>query len=222
MKDSERYTRQLEESIRRFLEPIKGIPLAVVIKALTGCEVLSFDPGVMENRKLIEDLSHAAGLAGQNAFQEGIVASRPNEAGNRIEPFVLEALGRVGLKADRPSTRTGKRRAAGYPDIEIVSRDGVIAYLDCKTYSTATKDQSFRTFYFSPSDDPKITKDGFHLLMSFELDVQERKGRKVFVPVSWQIYSLDKLLIQVKHEFNASNRELYRREALLAEGKIGA
>lgn len=57
--------------------------------------------------------------------------------------------------------------------------------------------------------------------MSFELDIAERERRRAFIPISWQIYTLDKLLIQVKHEFNASNRELYTKEALLAEGKIG-
>jgi hypothetical protein len=46
---------------------------------------------------------------------------------------------------------------------------------------------SFRTFYFSPSNDPKITKDAFHLLMSFELDTAERKGKRAFIPVSWQL-----------------------------------
>ena len=45
-------------------------------------------------------------------------------------------------------------------------------------------------------------------------------GKSQFIPISWQIYTLDKLLIQVKHEFNASNRELYAKEALLAQGRI--
>lgn len=36
-----------------------------------------------------------------------------------------------------------------------------------------------------------------------------------------QIYTLDKLLTQVKHEFNANNKDLYTDEALLAKGKIG-
>jgi len=57
--------------------------------------------------------------------------------------------------------------------------------------------------------------------MSFELTTAERKGKRAFIPISWQIYTLDKLLIQVKHEFNASNRELYTKEALLAQGRIG-
>jgi hypothetical protein len=56
--------------------------------------------------------------------------------------------------------------------------------------------------------------------MSFELDKADRKGKSAFIPISWQIYTLDKLLIQVKHEFNASNKELYTKEALLAQGKI--
>jgi hypothetical protein len=92
--------------------------------------------------------------------------------------------------------------------------------LECKTYNTPKKSQSFRTFYFSPSEDPKITTDAFHLLMSFELDTAERKGKRAFIPISWQIYTLDKLLVQVKHEFNASNRKLYTKEALLAQGII--
>ena len=56
--------------------------------------------------------------------------------------------------------------------------------------------------------------------MSFELDIAERKGKRAFIPISWQIYTLDKLLIQVKHEFNASNKDLYTEEALLSQGKI--
>ncbi|GAJ16742.1 unnamed protein product, partial [marine sediment metagenome] len=127
----------------------------------------------------------------------------PNEAGNHIELFVVDALKVAGLKADKPIAKSGKRKAAGYPDIQIDDELGNTIYLDCKTYNTRTKDQSFRTFYFSPSKDPKITKDAFHLLMSYELDTVERKGRRAFIPISWQIYTLDRLLIQIKHEFNA-------------------
>lgn len=215
------YIKQLEETIGKFLEPLQGIPFPIAIKALTGFKVLTFDPSLNPNKELLELLSKAAQLGGQKAFSEGIFTARPNEAGNHIEPFVVEALKRVGLKAGKPISKSGKKKAAGYPDIQIEERNGRIVYLDCKTYNTLTKDQSFRTFYFSPSEDPKITRDAFHLLMSFELDTAERKGRKAFIPISWQIYTLDKLLIQVKHEFNASNRELYTKEALLAHGRIG-
>ncbi len=219
MNESE-YIKRLEQTISKFLEPMKGIPFSIAIKALTGFNVLAFDSSLDQNKKLLEQLSKAAQLGGQKAFREGIFTARPNEAGNYIEPFVIEALRQVGLKADKPVSKSGKRKAAGYPDIQIEDVSGRIVYLDCKTYNTLTKDQSFRTFYFSPSEDPKITREAFHLLMSFELDTAERKGKRAFIPISWQIYTLDKLLIQVKHEFNASNRELYTKEALLAEGVI--
>lgn len=159
-------------------------------------------------------------FGGKKAFGEGIFTARPNEAGNHIEPFVVDALRYTGLKADKPIAKSGKKKAAGYPDIYIEDKYGRIIYADCKTYNTKTKHQTFRTFYFSPSKDPKITRDAFHLLLSFELDTAERKGKRAFIPISWQIYTLDKLLIQVKHEFNASNKDLYAPQALLAQGKI--
>jgi len=220
MNNQEEYIRQLEKAISRFLEPMKGIPFPVCIKALTGCTVLAFDPSLDQNKLLLEDLSKAAQLGGQKVFKEGIFTARPNEAGNQIEPFVMEALKQAGLSADKPISKRGKKKAAGYPDILIKDKIGRTVYLDCKTYNTLTKNQTFRTFYLSPSEDPKITKDAFHLLMSFELNTAERNSKRAFIPISWQIYTLEKLLIQVKHEFNASNRELYTKKALLAEGKI--
>jgi hypothetical protein len=220
MKSQDDYIKQLEETIGKFLEPLKGIPFPVAIKALTGFKVLTFDPSLDMNKRLLELLSKSAQIGGQKAFRDGIFTARPNEAGNHIEPFVVEALIQVGLRSEKPTSKSGKKKVAGYPDIQIEDEIGRIVYLDCKTYSTKTKGQSFRTFYFSPSDDPKITRDAFHLLMSFELDRGERKGETAFVPISWQIYTLDRLLIQIKHEFNASNKDLYTEHALLAQGRI--
>jgi len=220
MKDREEYIRQLETVIRKFLEPLKGIPYPIAIKALTGCEVLHFDLSNEDNKELLDLLKSAAQMAGDEAYKRGISTTRPNEAGNHIEPFVISALRKVGLKADKPITKSGKKKVAGYPDIEIIDKHGRVIYLDCKTYSAETKNQSFRTFYFSPSEDPKITKDAFHMLLSFELTKEKRNGKTVFVPISWQLYTLEKLEVQVKHEFNASNRDLYKKEFLLASGKI--
>jgi len=220
MDNHEEYVRQLEEVIKKFLQPMKGIPFSICIKTLTGFSVIGVDCSIEQNNLMIEDLAKAAQMAGDKAFQDGIFTARPNEAGNQMEPFVLESLNQVGFKAGKPTSKSGKKRSAGYPDIQTEDRFGRIIYLDCKTYSAKTKNQSFRTFYFSPSTDPKITSDAFHLLMSFELSVSDRKGERAFVPVSWQIYTLERLLVQIKHEFNASNKELYRPEALLRTGTI--
>ncbi len=220
MTNKEQYIKGLEVTIQKFLEPVGGIPFPIAIKALTGFEVIPFDKEKRINKDFLKKLIKAAQIAGEQAFEEGIFTDRPNEAGNRIEPFVLQALNETGLKATKPQTMSGKRKAAGYPDIQVISEEGLVSYLDCKTFSTRTKEQSFRTFYFSPSDDPKITANAYHLLMSFELDIALRNNETAFVPISWQIYTLDKLLVEVKHEFNASNRDLYKPEALLAQGRI--
>jgi len=218
--DRDDYVRQLERVIGKFQEPLKRIPYPIAIRALTGRQVLAFDLSVRANRELLELLRTAAHTACEEAHRKGIFARRPNEAGNHIEPFVVSALRSTGLSAEKPRTRTGRAKAAGYPDIEVRGPKGTIIYLDCKTYSAATRNQSFRTFYFSPSREPKITKDAFHLLLSFELTRQDRGGKMAFVPASWQLYTLEKVEVQVKHEFNASNRDLYRSEFLLAKGSI--
>jgi len=218
--NKEGYIKQLEQAISKFLEPMREIPFPIAIKALTGFNVLPFDPLVDQNKRLLEQLSQAAQLSGQKAYEDGIFTARPNEAGNHMEPFIVEALRQIGLKADTPISKSGKRKAVGYPDIQMEDIGGRTVYLECKTYNTLVKDTSFRSFYFSPSENPKVTRDAFHLITSFELDRAERKGQSAFIPISWQIYTLDKLLIQVKHEFNASNRDLYTKEALLAQGKI--
>jgi len=220
MDNRNEYIKELEQVISDFLIPLKRMPFPIVIKALTGYNVLSFDPSLERNKILLKQLGRAARIAGKKAYKVGIFTARPNEAGNRIESFVIEALERVGLKANKPVAESGKRKTAGYPDIQIEDRWSRTIYLDCKTYNTSTKNQTFRTFYFSPSKDPKITENAFHLLMSFELATGKRKRKTAFIPISWQIYTLDKLKVQVKHEFNASNKDLYTKNALLAKGII--
>ncbi len=137
-----------------------------------------------------------------------------------MESFVIEGLvAKGGFKAGIPPCRSGKARSAGYLDL-CVSDGSRTAYVDCKTYSDKTKGQTLRSFYLSPSPDPKVTKDAYHMLMSFELAMEERQGRRIYVPVRWGIYELSKLDLHVKFEFNASNRELYAWEALLSRGDL--
>lgn len=84
-------------------------------------------------------------IAGKKAREKGIRSKRPNEAGNKIESFVIESLREVGLDADKPKAKSGRKKASGYPDIKILYNDKVI-YLDCKTYSSKTKEQTLSYF----------------------------------------------------------------------------
>jgi len=215
------YVKQLEDTITKFMAPLQGIPFPIAIKAISGHEVIPFDRGNKQDLGLLEKLCQAADIAGKQAFQDGIFRKRPNEVGNDIEPYVKEALRAIGLQADTPLTQKQRRQATGYPDIEVIDSNGRITYLECKTYNLAMLGTTFRAFYFSPSSKScKITADARHLVMSFQIEVVQRKGQQAYIPVHWRIYSTDSMVVQVKHEFNANNRQMYRQEALLAEGSI--
>jgi len=214
------YVKQLEETISKFLKPLKDIPFSIAIKAISGHEVLVFDKNSQRDKELLVRLTKAMDIAVKKAYEAGILAARPNEVGNHIEPFVKDALNSVGAKAEIPLTLNGKHQSAGYPDILIKDIDGRITYLECKTYSQKSIGSSLRAFYFQPSKNPKITHDACHLMVSFEIIKEKRNRKSVFVPVYWKLYTLEKMLVQVKHEFNASNKGMYKPEALLAEGGI--
>lgn len=219
----EAYVKKLENVIEQFPQPLKGLPFPLVIKALTGYQVVPSDKDNPQDAELLRSLEEAAVQAAQTAAQQGIFARRPNEAGNRMEPFLRDALTAVGLQAHRPKAKSGKYKSAGYPDIQVVDTYLRVFYLDCKTYNVATKGSTMRSFFLSPSDDPKITCDAHHLLVAFELERTPKRDRGVelaFRPVRWQIYTLDKLQVSVKHEFNASNADLYQGDGLLSEGTV--
>lgn len=214
------YVKDLEATVAKFLQPLNDIPFPIVMKSLYGFRVLPFDKGNAADTALLARLAGAVKAAAETANAKGIEAKRANEVGNYIEPFVKNALNGAGMQADTPVNSEGKRQATGYPDIEVKDCGGTTFYLECKTYSRAQLNTSFRSFYFQPSATPKVTQDALHLLVSFEIEEEWRGGGKVFVPVRWKIYTLDKLRVGVKHEFNASNKEMYDPESLLEEGVV--
>ncbi len=218
--DQNNYVKQLEETISKFLKPLKDIPFPIAIKAISGREVLAFDKNSQKDKELLNRLIKAMNIAVKNAYKTGILSARPNEVGNYVEPFVKDAISNVGMKAEIPLTSNGKHQSVGYPDIFIKDIDGRVTYLECKTYNQKSIGSSLRAFYFQPSESSKIIHDARHLMVSFEIIKEKRNGKSFFVPIYWKIYTLEKMLVQVKHEFNASNKGMYKPEALLAEGGI--
>ncbi|MBM3249215.1 MAG: restriction endonuclease, partial [Candidatus Omnitrophica bacterium] len=149
--DDKKYIQELEAILSKCLAPIKDIPFPIAIKALSGCRVLSFDKNSSFDQELVGLMAKAAQIAGAKASNVGIYTDRPNEAGNKIEPFVKKALYELGIQADTPRAKSGRRKATGYPDIEITDKHGRTAYLECKTYNLRNIDTTQRAFYFSPS-----------------------------------------------------------------------
>ena len=189
------------ERIRDMVAGMKDVPLPVIVEALTGHRVVAWQG---ESREMLQALA-----ARVQALIEthGIEAARMNEAGNRVENVVLEAMNSLGVKATRPKTASGRTQAAGYPDIQA-DFDGTACYVEVKTFSAATVDSTQRSFYLSPSTDFKITQDAIHLLVAVEL-VPTAAGVYRARSVRW--LDLAGLRCDLKYEFNASNRDLYGR-----------
>lgn len=208
----------LETVLAELAQPARRLPFKTVIAATTGHRVLDFDTNNPAHVELRRKILQAAQLAGERAQKEGIATARANEAGNHIEPFVRAALHEAGLGAQVPVTVAGRAQSAGYPDIEITNAPA--CYLELKTYNATTVNTTQRSFYYSPSTNSKVTRDALHLLLAYELEKQTRDGKTVFRPVHWKLITLENLEVDLKFEFNQSNRGLYGREqSVLGEGK---
>lgn len=214
-------TSSLHAALAELNRPARSWPFREVIWATTGHRVLNLDTNRADHRKLVQLIQQAAGLAAERARARGLSAARANEAGNAIEPLVRQALNEVGLHAQVPTNAAGRAQVAGYPDLEIAGP--VPCYLELKTYNAATAQSSQRTFYYSPSAAPKVTHDAVHLLLAFELEPRPGPGPTAFVPRGWTLLTLQDLVVDLKLEFNQSNRGLYGRpEAVLGRGRLEA
>jgi len=207
--------KQLEDVLAQFLKPIRGIPFEVVIRALCEAEVLKFDLARDDNRALLKQLKEAMRAACRKVQARPIDRPRPNEVGNDMERFVISALQEVGLDTAPPRTRDGKGKSTGYPDVRIETTD-LPVFLEVKTYAAANHATTQRSFYLSPSDDPKVFEDGNHLLVGFEIV----HNGNLFKPVAFEIIDLYGLECDMKSEFNSDNKRLYQKERLLAEERI--
>ncbi len=215
------YVKKLESIIKTMLTPLKGIPFNLVIESLSGNKIIPFDPNNKKDKEVLKKLKLVAIAAGKEINRKGILRPRPNEVGNDIEPFVKKELNKIGYKADTPFTSSGDKKSTGYPDIEFLDEFDRVNYLECKTFNIENISTTQRSFYLSPSDNFKVTKDAHHFVISFEVYVSKKRGKlNVYKCSSWKILTLDKLDVDVKYEFNSDNKRMYSGELIIAEGKI--
>jgi|GEM_PF-107517 len=198
-------------ALAELTKPAKRIPFKEIIVATTQHRILDFDTNNPAHVVLHHKLTAAAAAAAATARQAGLISLRANEAGNHMESFVKAALTEAGLQPQTPRTTTAGARSTGYPDIEILGDPP--CYLELKTYSASTANTTQRSFYYSPSENPKVTRDALHLLLAYQLERTERDGQTAFIPVHWKLITLQDLAVDLKFEFNQSNRGLYGKEA---------
>jgi hypothetical protein len=142
---------------------------------------------------------------------------RINEVTSHFEDLIRELLNKTpGLNCDFPKTRQGHLQRSGYPDLELIDQASHrVYYLDPKPYGTGSRDSSFRTFYFGPKiATSKVHEDAVHFIVGFEHEKPATDGQWKFT--RWDLVDLSHFQMKLKAEFQGSNRDVYRPEAIIA------
>ncbi|MGI8890504.1 MAG: hypothetical protein ACR2G0_06930 [Chthoniobacterales bacterium] len=198
---------------------LRGIPFAEVIHDTTGHEVRPLDrQDDMDNqvlKQISKVLDEVVRQLNADASEIHRVA-RINEVSSHFENLLRRLLDAApGLSCDFPHTADGRIQRSGYPDLRIVEeKTKRVYYLDPKLYAAGSRASSFRTFYFEPKKSTnKVLDDAVHLIAGFE-HVPRQDGRWKFT--RWDLVDLAHFQVKLKAEFQGSNRDLYRPEAVVA------
>jgi hypothetical protein len=199
---------------------LRGIPFSEVIFDTTGKRVLSVDKANPVHDRMLKAIVAAIDdvVKQLNAADSPIQhIARINEVSSHFEDGMRERLNNVpGLHCDIPPTADGRLQRSGYPDLKLTDKQtGSVFYLDPKLYAAGSRDSSFRTFYFEPKmTTNKVRDDAVHLILGFEHQPREKVGRWNFT--RWDIVDLSHFKVKLKAEFQGSNRDMYRPEAIVA------
>lgn len=223
--DKDQKIAQLETIVSQMMKPLRGIPFNIVVKSLSGYVIIPFDSEDQSDICMRGDLREAVIDCVAKVKEDGILSRRANEVGNKMERPVMDAINRGPMSAKAPTTRAGKGKSTGYPDILLYDRESRPTYLEIKTFNRRNVDTTQRSFYLSPSEDFKVTQDARHLLLAFEMeDVGSRRvdgeSLRVYHPVFYKIVALEDLHCDVKHEFNSDNKRLYATGNIILEEKV--
>jgi hypothetical protein len=202
---------------------LRGIGFSEVIFDATGKRVLAFDPQNEADRRVVKQISAACDetMKRLNAPDSVIQnVGRINEVSSHFEDTLRELLSSTpGLSCDSPPTIQGNVQRAGYPDLRIVDlASRRVFYLDPKLCAVGSRNSSFRTFYFEPKRATnKVRDDAVHFIVGFEHERRDKNGHWKFT--RWDLVDLSHFKVKLKAEFQGSNRDIYRPEAIVATGE---
>jgi hypothetical protein len=198
---------------------LRALPFSEVISAATGKQVHALDLNDETDQRVLKQLRAALDevVRRMNAPDAAIQSvARINEVSSHFEDMTREILGAVpGLSCDFPRTAQEKIQRSGYPDLRLVDNETKrVYYLDPKLYAVGSRESSFRTFYFEPKvATNKVRDDAVHLILGFEHEPR-KAGHWNFT--RWDIVDLAHFKVELKAEFQGSNRDMYRPEAIVA------
>lgn len=208
--------RAFEAAVAAYKQMPKRIAAAVAIEALSGRKVLPISIDDPNDVDLLGKLQEAAVRCMTGLLTEPIRSGRVNEVGNLFEPLVKRACEEVGLVAEYPGGRSG------YPDLLIWDSAKRPTYLEVKTVGPGQGKTSFRSFYLSPSETPKVTHDARHFLIAFDHEAYREEGGELmcYKASSYKIVDLARVFGAVKFEYQSNNLSLYG-DATIAHGGLG-
>jgi hypothetical protein len=199
----------------------KGIRFADVIAATSGKRVLPFDPKDADDQRVVAAIGPVLTevLAAMNAPDSKTrSARRVNEMSSKFEDAIQAKLNALpGFACTFPLTATGAKQRSGYPDLRLVDKaTGRIFYLDPKLHAKGGKASTFRTFYFEPKRATnKVNDDARHLIIGIEHE-KAPDGSVRFM--RWELIDLANFRVKLKAEFEGSNADMYRPDAVVGSG----
>ena len=198
---------------------LRGIPFSEVILDATGKKVIAIDKENETDQRVIKQISSVLDevVRRMNAPDSPIQGiPRINEVSSHFEDMMHELLNATpGLSCDIPHTAENRVQRSGYPDLRLVDMETKrVFYLDPKLYAVGSRESSFRTFYFEPKiATNKVLDDAVHFIVGFE---HEKRSGDHWNFTRWDLVDLAHFKVKLKAEFQGSNRDLYRSEAIVA------
>jgi hypothetical protein len=219
-------------------QQLRGIPFSKLIFDTTGRKVLPFAVNNVVDQRVAKTISAACDetMKRLNAPDSAIQnVGRINEISSHFEDTLRDLLNATpGLQCDFPLTADGKLQRSGYPDLRITDLESKrVFYLDPKLYAAGSRDSSFRTFYFEPKKSTnKVRDDAVHFVVGFEHAPREtgsgspleRRSTAEAATAAWKftrwdLVDLSRFTVKLKAEFQGSNRDMYRPEAIVASSE---
>ncbi|MFL6567887.1 MAG: hypothetical protein ACJ8HQ_11085 [Chthoniobacterales bacterium] len=199
-------------------DDLTQLPFSDVILYATGKKVRAIDPKDETDARVLKQIGTSLDevLKRMSAPDSPVQSfGRINEVSSSFENMVRDLLNAApGLSCDFPKTAEEKTQRSGYPDLRLVdTASGRVYYMDPKLYAAGSRESSFRTFYFEPKvATNKVRDDAVHLILGFEHEARQAAHWEF---TRWDIVDLSKFKVRLKAEFQGSNRDMYRPEAIV-------
>ena len=202
-------------------EELSQIAFSDVILYATGKKVLTINRDDEIDQRVLKRVGAVLDevVTRMNAPDSPVQSvARINEVSAPFENMIRDMLSQSeGLTCDYARTASEKVQRSGYPDLQLTDTASKrVYYMDPKLYAKGSRESSFRSFYFEPKvATNKVRQDAVHLILGFE-HAGRQAGHWSFT--RWEIVDLAKFKVRLKAEFQGSNRDIYRPEAIVATG----